>query len=69
MEPTIDPLKPAQRKALQQALAKCVSCDSKLEYLRRIGMPQEELEARLTHLNTTVEEALRLDREAQARGK
>ena len=65
--PQVDPLKPAQRRALQQSLARCVACDSKLQYLRSIGVPQDELEARLTHLHGTIETALSMDREAQQR--
>lgn len=69
MSEPIQPLKPAQRKALQQSLADCIDCGSKLDYLRQIGRPQEELEARVVHLQATIEQALTIDRESQSKGR
>lgn len=60
-------LTPAQRKALQQALAKCASCGDKTQYLREIGFPDEELEARKDHTASIVARALEVDQQLRDR--
>lgn len=56
-------LTPTVRRTLQQGLADCTSCQSKLAYLREIGAPNEELEARADHTKSVIETALFIDQQ------
>ena len=60
-------LTPAQRRALQQSLASCASCGDKLAYLRSIGVPNEELEARKDHTSNVIQAALDIDAEIKSK--
>ena len=59
-------LTPAQRRAMQQGVADCASCKSKLQYLREIGTPNEELEARSDHTQAVLQTALAIDQQRRA---
>ena len=60
-EEKVGVLTPAQRRTLQQGLADCASCGTKLAYLREAGAPQEELELRRDHTANVIETALAVD--------
>lgn len=59
-------LPPATRKQYQQALASCASCGSKLDYLRQLGVPNDELELRNAHTQQTIQTALDIDTASRA---
>ena len=67
MDEKIGILTPTQRKNLQQSVAKCASCGDKLQYLRALGMPNEELEARRDHTANVSQAALDIDAEIKAK--
>lgn len=54
-------LTPQQRKQLQQGLASCAACGDKAAYLREIGFPDPELEARRDHTANVIQRALEID--------
>lgn len=56
-------LTPQVRRVLQQGLADCASCQAKLAYLRELGTPNEELEARADHTKSVIETALHIDQQ------
>lgn len=67
MEDKTGALTAAQRRTLQQGLADCASCGDKAAYLRAIGVPNEELEARKDHTSNVIQTALDIDTQLKAR--
>lgn len=51
----------AMRKAAGRALLACNTCRPTVEFLRNVGLPSEEEERRLEHLNTLANTMLELD--------
>lgn len=54
-------LTPAQERAVKSVLDKCNRCRPILEFLRNVGIPQEEEEQRLEHLQNMANTAIELN--------
>lgn len=63
------PLSPKQRKGLAEARAHCASCGEKVNALRRMGVPNEALEARQQAVQTMIEEAEKVIQEFDTQPK
>jgi len=58
-------LKPADKKKVGEALAHCARCQDRLDQLRELGIPKEELEQRVKAQQALLSGALELDAAAR----
>jgi hypothetical protein len=55
-----DPFTPDQRKKITQAQRLCQSCRERLDVARKIGLPNETLEAQLTNAEQVINRSVEL---------